>query len=78
MIFEARNLDLTTRDAAPQIGDEVELEKGASRRRGVLRVIAHWPVMGIWEVAVDGIRKPEIIITVRNAGFGLWREIAGR
>ena len=43
MIIEARKLELTTRDIAPQPGETVRRHSGGEN--AVLRVVSHWPVM---------------------------------
>lgn len=78
MIIEARKLHLTTRDPAPQPGELVYLQRQTEAESTILRTVAHWPVMGVWEVAVKGVHKPEIVITVQPVAFYVWREVAGR
>ena len=80
MIIQERKLELTTRDVAPQPGDYVV---SADKRRIVRRAVAHWPLMGLWEVAVPGVRQDEVRITVAWSGMdeqrrNTWREVAGR
>jgi hypothetical protein len=85
MIVEARQLDVATRDVAPQPGELVMRSTrapnvdGSRVQQPVRRVVAHFPVLGMWEVAVEGVRKPEVTITVRRlAHTRTWQEVAGR
>jgi hypothetical protein len=77
MIIQERELHFDTRDVAPRLGDPVQ-RPALGRETHVIRAVAHWPLLGMWEVDVAGARKPEITITVAAVSVGVWREVSGR
>lgn len=86
MIINPRTIDVTTRDVAPQLGDQVQLyqpAKGEPHHSRVTQVLAHLPALGplgAWEVYIVGINKPERTALVSWAGppGGKWYELGGR
>lgn len=90
-------MDIVRRDFAPVESDLFFRRNG--ERAVFVRVVAHYPgfvvnarpgspSVGVWEVAVDGVRKPEIVISVYWGGRGsgalasttanVWYEVPSR
>lgn len=94
MVGAIRKIEPATRDRAPRIGDRVvRPTKDHPRNLNTVRgVIAHWPALqlaplrpesgGLWEIEVNGERKPFITITVAYNGdingLPCWLEVSGR
>lgn len=94
MVGVTRPVAALTRDLAPRAGDRVlrPSQPNGKHLNTVRSVIAHWPALqlaalrpesgGLWEVEIDGVRKPLITISVvyqgNINGLACWLEVAGR